>query len=324
MLTNRRRTAVAAAALVVLAGCSGGSSGGAPARRALGDDSIDTVDVVARADLFQHPLDAAPSPDGSTIYFTATAADGPGVFSASTPGGPVAEVATGAPLVRPSGIAVATDGSRIFTADSRAGSADTPGGILTAPTSGSVAAMTVLGGTEGRAPRGLDVVHRDSGDIVYFTGTDPASGAAGVFQVPAAGGAVTIVAEGPPFASLDSVVVSAQGVAYVSDRGPTPGQGVVYKVSGGSVTTVLSGLHLGAPAGVTLIDNDTVLLVSSANSGNLSDQVLFVDLATGRTAPATKGIGTNSDSSGGIHRAYSAPVLAWADTNGQIYRVRPR
>lgn len=323
MSTSRRRAIAAVAALVGLAGCSGGGSGGTPTHHALGDDSIEAADIVARAGLFEHPLDAAPSPDGAVVYFTATAADGPGVFSVSTAGA-VAEVATGVPLVRPSGIAVATDGSRIFVADSRTGPSDTPGGILTAVTADGSTALTVLTGTEGRAPRGIDVVHRDGGDVVYFTGTDPASGSAGVFQVPAVGGAVSIVAEGPPFASLDSVTVSAQGVAYVSDRGPAPGQGMVYKVGGGAVTPVLNGLNLGAPAGVALINNDATLLVSSNAAANLSDQVLFVDLATGKTAAATKGIGTNTDSSGGVHRAYNAAVLAWADTNGQIYRVRLR
>lgn len=48
-----------------------------------------------------------------------------------------------------------------------------------------------------------------------------------------------------------------------------------------------------------------------------------VDLATGRTAAATKVIGTNRNSAGGLHRAHAAPVLAWADVSrsGRVYRV---
>jgi hypothetical protein len=286
----------------------------------MGNAGVQAVDVAARAGIFHLPLDAAPSPNGTDIYFIAATDAGPAVFSV-TPAGAVATLATGDPLSRPSGIAVATDGSRIFAADSRAGSPEAPGAVLTAPTADSPATLTAVPGTEGRSPRGLDVVRGGAGDVVYFTGTDPGTGATGVFQVPAAGGAVTTVAEGPPFASLDSVAVTAQGVAYVTDRGPAPGQGAVYRVSGGAIAPVLTGLRLGAPAGVALVDNDAVLLVSSNADATQADQLLFVDLATGATAAATKGIGTNTDSSGGLHRAYNAPVLAWADTKGQIFRV---
>jgi len=62
--------------------------------------------------------------------------------------------------------------------------------------------------------------------------------------------------------------------------------------------------------------------VSSQNRGNGSDQVLFLDLATGRTATASKVIGLNMNSSGGLHAAGDSAVAAWADTQGTIYRVR--
>ena len=95
------------------------------------------------------------------------------------------------------------------------------------------------------------------------------------------------------------------------------------KVSGGTVTPVLSDLRLGTPAGVTTVNDDATLLVSSIDPGNLSDQVLFLDLASGKTAAATKVIGANKDSAGGLHRAHAAPVLAWADVQrpGRVYRV---
>jgi len=282
------------------------------------------VDLAARAGIFRLPLDAAPSPDGKIIYFLAVGEGGAGIFSVGADGGAVATLATGPPFMRPSGIAVATDGSRIFAADSKVGASDAPGAILSVPTAGGPADVAAVPGTEGRSVHGLDVVHRDGGDVIYFTGTDPVTGAAGVFQVPAAGGAATTVAEGPPFASLDSVAVTAQGVAYVTDRGPAPGQGSVFRVSGGAITSLLSNLRLGAPAGVALIDDDAVLLVSSTASGTMADQLLFLDLASGATAPATKGIGSDTDSAGGLHRAYNAPVLAWADTKGGVFRIRPR
>jgi hypothetical protein len=52
---------------------------------------------------------------------------------------------------------------------------------------------------------------------------------------------------------------------------------------------------------------------------------LLLTLATGKTAVATRVVGVNKNSSGGLHRAANAPILAWADVSrsGKIYRVEP-
>lgn len=327
-MSKQRGAGVVVAVLVALAGCSGGGSTAKPTvpRPAIGDGALQAVDVVARAAASQHPIDAAPSPDGAMVYFAATGDGGPGIYSVGASGA-VSGLASGEPLVRPSAVAVATDGSRLYVADARTGSAEAPGAILSipitgGPTTGPAAVLTVLAGTEGRAVRGLDVVRRNGADMVYFTGTDPSTGATGLFRIAASGGAVSTVAQGPPFASLDSVVVSGRDVAYVTDRGAVPGRGSVFRIDAGAVTPVVSGVRLGAPAGVTLIDDDATLLVSSNDARTLADQLLFVDLATGTQAAATKVIGANIDSSGGLHRAADAKVLAWADTRGQIFRIR--
>ncbi len=320
------------AMLLGSAACGGGD--GADDKIAgplLGDSAIKAAEVVARAEAFRRPIDAAPSPDGTLIYFSATGDQGSAVFRVPAGGGDVATLSEGGPLARPTGVAVATDGSRVYVADQQSEAAGTggagagAGAILTIPATDGPAAATPLPGTEGRSPRGLDVTRPAGGDadVIYFTGTDPADGSRGLFRVPAAGGEVTTVADGPPFLAPDSVVVAADGVAYVSDLRTGSGQGQVLRVAGGSVTPVLTGLHLGAPAGVTLVDDDATLLVSSIDPITRSDQVLFLDLATGRTDIATDVIGTNKDSSGGLHRARNAPVLAWADVRpgGRVYRV---
>ncbi len=344
---------VAVVAVLGLAACGGGGNpGGGNASHPIGDRAIRAVEVVARAGVFQEPLDAAPSPDGRVIYFVATGDHGPAVFSVPGSGGAEPLVTDGAPLAKPTGVGVATDGQRIYVADQEARPAQAPtataaagapgssapatsapatsaaaaaGAILTVRTTtsaGGLTAPTVLPGTVGRAPRGLDVVNQGDANVIYFTGTDPGDGKPGLFQVSSDGGTVLTIAEGAPFTSPDSVVVSAQGVAYVTDQGAGPGQGQVFRVSGGTVMPVLTGLHLGAPAGVTLVNNDATLLVSSIDGATLSDQVLFLDLATGTTAAATKVIGANKNSSGGLHRAHNATDLAWADIQGQVYRVR--
>jgi len=316
-------TIVTMAALVGLGGCGGG---GSSADRSGADDAIKAARVVARADAFSQPLDGAPSPDGTVIYYTTTGDHGPAVLSVAAGGGSPKALAEGAPLAKPFGVAVATDNSRVYIADQGAQPAvagAAAGAILAVPVAGSTGAPAPVPGTETRAPRGLDVVRQGDGDVVYFTGTDPANGAVGLFQVPAAGGTVTTVAEGSPFVSPDSVVVTAQGLAYVSDQGSGPGHGEVFRVSGGTVTPVLTDLHLGAPAGVTLTGNDATLLVSSIDAATTSDQVLSLDLATGKTSATTKVIGDNKNSSGGLHRAHNVPVLAWADVSrsGRVYRV---
>lgn len=308
-----------------LAGCGGGSKS---ATHTLGDPAIKAIDVVAQAGNFQNPLDAAPSPNGNIIYFSATGPHGPAIYRVPSTGGAESTVAEGTPFAKPTGVALATTGDRIYVADQQAqppgevASAATSGAILRLPAAGTPATPQVLPGTQGRSPRGLDVVNQSDADIIYFTGIDPTSGPPGLFEVSADGGTVITLAEGAPFTNPDSVVVTTTGVAYVTDQGSGPGEGQVFRVSGGTVTPVLSHLRLGSPAGVTLANNDATLLVSSIDPATSSDQVLFLDLATGKTAVATKVIGANKNSSGGLHRARSAAVAAWADSSGRIYRIR--
>lgn len=305
---------VTVAALVMLAGCGDGDGASEEGRPGGVDTTLRKVAVVAETDAAHQPLDAVPSPDGSVIYITAVGDAGGAVYRVASDGAAaLITVAEGAPLVRPTGIGVSDDGVRAFIAD---------GAIFNLPVVtmvGGDPAPGIVPGTEGRSARGVDVV----GDDIYFTGTDPGTGQAGLFRVAAAGGAVTTVAAGVPFVAPDSVVVAADGVAYVTDQGAGPGQGLVLKVAGGVTTPVLTGLRLGTPAGVTLIHDEATLLVSSVDGITHADQVLFLELATGETA--TKVIGTSKDSSGGLHRAHDADVLAWADVQrpGRVYRVDP-
>ena len=258
MRAGRRAAVVAISAAVVLVTGCGGS--GATAKHPIGDAGIGAVRVVAKADT---PLDAAPSPDGTDTYYLATGDNGPGVYRVPGGGGPVSTVTQGAPLTKPTGIGVAPDGLRLYLADAQAQSPAAPGAagaILTVSAMGTPEPLTTLPGTRGRSPHGLDV----GSDVIYFTGIDPANNQPGLFQVPLAGGTVSTIAEGPPFSAPDSVAATAGGVAYVTDQGAGPGQGKVFRVSGGSVTPVLSDLRLGGVAGVSLINNDATLLVSSS------------------------------------------------------------
>lgn len=62
------------------------------------NDVIGDIHAVAAPGIYTTPIDAAPNPDGSTIYFTATSAQGPGVFQIAAAGGDPVAVYAGAPL----------------------------------------------------------------------------------------------------------------------------------------------------------------------------------------------------------------------------------
>jgi hypothetical protein len=326
----RRRYGFAVLALAVaigLAACGGdGDNGDGAATPVLGDAAIKSATVVAQTDASTQPVDAAPSPDGSIIYYLTTGDSGAALLKvASAAGSTPQTLAQGAPLVKPTGVAVASDGTKVYVADQDANQdsiAGAKGGVLVASTS-APATPTLVAGTEGRSPHGVDVVSERGVDVVYFTGTDPATGTPGLFRVVATGGTPETVAEGPPFVAPDSVVVGAGSVAYVTDQGAGSGKGLVVEVRAGKATQRLSDLRLGSPAGVTLGTGDGVLLVSSIDPASSADQVLFYDLATGQTAAATKVIGANKASAGGLHRADAAAVLGWADVlrPGRVYRV---
>jgi sugar lactone lactonase YvrE len=292
-------------------GCSASSHTSAP----LGDGSIKSIKVVATGGADRGPVDAAPAPDGSVFYFTANGTGGPAVIGVPGNGGATSTLTAGAPLVHPVGLAVATNGKSVFVADPGASR------IFSVPAAGGAA--TVVAGTEGRSPRGLDVTVAGGHDVISFTGTDPADGTAGLFSIPAAGGSVTVVAKGAPLVSPDAVVV-AGNVAYVTDRGNSGGAGAVLKVSNGRAVK-FADARLGDPGGISLTRDNKTLLISSQNATTGSDQVLLIDVATGKSGVASKVIGANHDSSGGLHRAYSSAVFAWADVrrSGPVYRVDP-
>lgn len=302
------------ACLLALTSC-GKSSG-------LGNDTVKAIDAAVKGGAnYSEPLDSALDPEGTTIYFTAQGAKGPGVFKVPAAGGDAVEMFSGAPFVSPAGIAVGTDGKAIFVADAGAAGG---GAILTL--AGAGGAPVALRGSVGTAPRNLDIVKGSGGDLIYFTGVDPQDKQPGLFTLPLAGGdAPTVVAKGKPFVEPDGVAVTRAGVAYVADRA-----GKVFKVENGKVTTTVGDVKTGRPAGVALTLDDAVLLVSAIDKGKGTDRVLLVALASGETGAVTKVVGENR-SAGGVHRALNQNVFSWSDLTaprsgggrGMVYRVAP-
>ena len=291
----------------------------------IGRGIVSSVSVVASGGDFRGAIDATLSPPGLDVYFTAGSARGPGVFSVPAAGGPVRTVATGDPFRAPVGIASETEGGRLFVADPEA-AGTTGGAVVVVPF--NPAPRAVLPGTEGTRPRGLEVVREGAADVVYLAGRDPADGTAGVFRVPASGGPLTTVAKGAPLVAPDAVTVTKAGDVYVSDRGPaTDGsQGAVLRIRRGTVEKIAD-LRAPVLAGITLTLDESTLLVSSLSRSG-TDQVLLVDLASGRTSTFAETIGENRDG-GGLHRARDVDVFAWADLAAgpdrasRVYVLRP-
>ncbi|MFO0652510.1 MAG: hypothetical protein U0326_40205 [Polyangiales bacterium] len=280
-----------------------------------------TPTVATLAGGFTAPLDAAPSPDGATIYFIARGGDhGPGLFRVTATGGNAAEVAVGAPFATPRGLAVSSDGTRIVVADATAG---TRGGLYVVPASGG--APTLLAGTEGTSPQGLEVVSQNGADQVYFTGV-ASDGSPAVFQIALAGGAARVVARGAMLHHPQAIAVNRAGVVFVSARERRHGRrrGAPHRRS--AVSALVNNVRLGDPAGITLSPDERVLGVSSLHPTEGTCQVLLVDVATGMTSTFSDVIRANR-AAGGVHRAHggASTDLAWADLTaggtGVVYRI---
>jgi sugar lactone lactonase YvrE len=295
-------------------GGSDGSSGGS--------GQIGTIVKTANDSSFRSPLDATPSPDGSTIYFTAIAGDGTGaVFSSPATGGRATRIDSGGILITPSGITVSPDGNQLFIVDSAVDDekAEQYGAILVLPVAGGM--PTILAGTQGTRPRGVAV----AAATLFFTAAG-VSGAPGVYSIPLAGGQVTTIASGPPFADPSGIAIARNGDAYVSDIAASPSKmPAVIKVSGGSATMIVTDLGVGYPAGLALTQDESAVLVSGLDPATQTDVVYRITL--GATIPTSMFNQTISafNEPAGLHRASSADIYAWADSlangTGTVYTL---
>ncbi len=287
---------VAAAVLATCAEDDGGSPGG----------TIQSVEVVSQSGDYKEAVDATPSPNGETVYFTANSSTGPGVFRVPASGGTVEAVFTGGPFQRPFGIAVDPKGEHVYVSDSDAGR------IFALPLAGGE--PTPVPGTDGTAPRGLEVVPEGGADVLYFAGRDPSDGRPAVLKIAAGGGEGPTVVSKEGLSAPDAVTASRDGVVYATDRGPAgDGRGGgVFRIRGLEVTK-LAPLRPPVLAGLTLTLDESLLLVS-ALSGEGTDEVLVIDLDSLRTDVFSDTIGEN-ESGAGLHRAHKANVFAWADLN---------
>jgi sugar lactone lactonase YvrE len=285
------------------------------------NDAVPTiVPAASSSSAFTLPLDAAPSPDGSTIYFTATSAQGPKVLRVAAAGGPVDTLTVGAPLRTPLGLALSSDGQTIYIADTDANSS---GLLYSLPVAGGAGAP--LPGSAFTAPRGIEVAQENGVDLLYFTGIDPSTGAPAVLVLPASGEPLGVIARGAPLVEPVGVAIAQDGTLYIADRAAGGnGLGSVFRIRGGQVERLATGFRAGNPAGVALTLDEKLLLVSTLDRRRDRSQVLVINLASGQQGIVTKVVEANMGS-GGLHRAHAQTAMAWcgitSGTQGTVYRI---
>jgi hypothetical protein len=276
---------------------------------------------------FTDPFDATPDSMGTTVFFTAIDMSGnPGVFKQGIcPAGAVAAVYTGGAFELPHGIAISSDDKTLFVADTSAAEDLTTSN----KDNGILFSLSAMGGMAPSAlvssvsPRGVHVHQENGADVVYFTGIDKANGLPGVFKVPAAGGTVTVVAEGTPtsspagpFNDPGGVTVASNGDVYVIDTaGSGTRLGNIILVPHGTNTGAefVPNIQVGYPAGIALHMDDSTILASGLDPAARSDALVEVTVASKAVTNVTMSISGFAEAAG-LHRALKADVFAWADT----------
>lgn len=296
---------------------------------------------------FRSPLDGVASPDGSMFYFTAYTAEAEpraAIYGVPSDGGVASLLYAGDQLNDPTGLLMSCDGRTLYIADQpRADDDDRPsqGGLYSIGTDG--AALVPLRADGIGVPSGLAMSPDCS--RLYVTGRTPSaaiknaeSGVAlgpaydeepGLFTLPVEGGTASETYSGAPLMSPTGVYVDSNNVAWVLDHeGLDDVNGRLFSISQiGAIDTVVKGLRMGAPGGVTLnAAGETAFVPTRGDGGGGSSGgsgaalLVSIKLATGVTSelPMPEVIAP-----AGIRTARDANILVVVDNEGgAIFRVR--
>ncbi len=276
---------------------------------------LTSVEPVAENSDFWSPLDAAPSPDGSIIYFTAMNEDGPAIMSVE-PGSQPTVLASGGLLVSPFSIIPSLDGGRLFVVDSGAeGDTEITGRVFSMSSSGGE--PSALSAADGTMPKSLTVAEVDGEERIYFTGvmaddeTTPA-----IFSMLTDGGDFTVELSGEPLVDPSGIAVTGKGTIYVADSNADAlGNAAIVVVENGAASLLASDLRVGFPAGIALDFEERALFVSGLSKEDSSSLVYHIVLDSKEISRISDGISHNSESAG-VHRAHAADVYAWANADG--------
>lgn len=286
------------------------------------NDLVRDIEVAGEPGLYSSPLDATINADGTTIYFTALGDQGNGVFSVPAAGGAETILAAGVPFVTPQGLDISSNDDALYVADAEASGSGQIYVVRLAD--GSVKPVA---GTEGTAPRGVEIFTEDGEDVVYFSGVDLNDGQPALMKVVASGGTLVTVAKGAPLVDPVGMALTRDGTLYVVDRAASGnGLGSVFRIQDGEIKVIADQVRTGEFPGTALTLDESALLVSALDRNRDSAQVLVVELATGNRMIVNKVIAANKGA-GGLHRSQGQNTFAWADSTsgssgGRVYRVR--
>lgn len=313
------------ASIATASGCRGGEPPG------LSSDPPTEVTRIADSG-FVRPMDAVPSVDGSEFYFTAYTQPAspdeeslPAVFRVDANGGAPEILHAGAPLSYPTGLVLGPKGENVFIADQRVAiDEDADEDIVEGNPQGAIYAVPVTGGaptalaTSGiGVPSGLAL--SVDGSTLYVSGWAPDLTAA-VFTLPVGGGTAQTLYAGAPLRSPTGIHVDKDNVAWVMDHmiGELGTTGGLYAIdTDGNITTIIDGLRLGVPAGVSLTAGGGVAVIPNRDDDDQT-RLTAITLADGAVENIEAGaIGDPA----GLRTARGATVFAIVDSeNNAIYR----
>lgn len=303
-----------------------GGSGGAPNGGGGSGGAAETA--VFQVSEGRVAFDAAPSPDGTSVYFTAIEEDGtPAIYEAALAGGATL-VSAHASLVAPLGIATSTSGETLFIADAATDEAGLDrGAILALPASGGT--PTAVTGTAGLSPRNLDVRQVNNVDQLYFTGRT-AAGLPAIFRVPSGGGAVTtLVSNG--LVDPGGITVASNGDLYVVDivgSGRRSARLLFLQDGSNTLEEVVDDFDAGFPAGCALSLDESEVWISALDPLTVTTTALVLDTTSMAVVPFTGDADTDLSANfepGGLHRAKDADTFGWVDARagngGTVYLI---
>jgi hypothetical protein len=280
--------------------------------------------------LFALPLDAAPSPDASKIYFIAIGASGGSIFSTSSAANSTASLISSAgALIAPLGLAVSTDGSKLYVADPGAvtSSGNDKGALLIVPAAGGDA--SIVAETVDFSPRAVAVSQVGGADELVFIGTNKTANGDGTFSdgvFKDVGGTVTAVTTtGNPAA----IAVATNGTVYVLDQAGSISSFAVGATAGTALPGASQTLNVSFPSGMDLSLDQTALLVTGFDATG-AETINRVDIGSGTVTPLalTPAItpAAHGGEPSGLHRALCSDSFAFVDgsanTSGTIYLLK--
>lgn len=293
----------------------GGGGGGTPGK--LGSATPISIDA-----MYALALDATLSNDGAVAYFTGVGPHGPGVFSVPTGGGSVQEIAAGDAFGAPFGLALSSDGKTLYVADPGASGTTLDGGRILA-VDAEKGTVTPVAGTDDALPRGIAVAQESGKDQLFFTAN--LEGQPGLYKIPAAGGTVKTLFQGPPMQDPSGLSITASGTIYFIDTiGAGTSRASVFRYDGTQVTEFYPDVAVGYPAGIALSHDDKTILVSSLEPKKGASSLLLVDILSKEPTrfPGDASLDALSEP-GGLHRARDKEEFAWVtyDPKGSSVRL---